>query len=123
MWDPPGSGKEPVSLTRAGGFFTTEPPGKLKAEPFPFYQRTIFCVPREHEPHFGNTDLMFKQVCLNFTVITAEMIPQRYLHHLFSLPSSPSYSHHLDTGNKRARKEKQLGRNVPLPTLKQPLSL
>ena len=29
MWDLPGSGIEPVSPTLAGGFFTTEPPGKL----------------------------------------------------------------------------------------------
>ena len=28
MWDPPGSGIEPVTSTMAGGFFTTEPPGK-----------------------------------------------------------------------------------------------
>ena len=28
MWDLPGSGMEPVSLALAGGFFTTEPPGK-----------------------------------------------------------------------------------------------
>ena len=27
MWDPPGSGIEPVSLALAGGFCTTEPPG------------------------------------------------------------------------------------------------
>ena len=29
-WDLPGSGIEPVSPTLAGGFFTTEPPGKPK---------------------------------------------------------------------------------------------
>ena len=29
VWDPPGSGMEPVSPALAGGFFTTEPPGKL----------------------------------------------------------------------------------------------
>ena len=28
MWDLPGSGIEPVSPALAGGFFTTEPPGK-----------------------------------------------------------------------------------------------
>ena len=28
MWDPPGSGIKPVSLALAGGFFTTELPGK-----------------------------------------------------------------------------------------------
>jgi len=28
MWDLPGSGIKPVSLPLAGGFFTTEPPGK-----------------------------------------------------------------------------------------------
>ena len=28
MWDPPGSGIELVSPALAGGFFTTEPPGK-----------------------------------------------------------------------------------------------
>ena len=28
MWDPSGSGIEPVSPALAGGFFTTEPPGK-----------------------------------------------------------------------------------------------
>ena len=28
MWDLPGSGIEPLSLALAGGFFTTEPPGK-----------------------------------------------------------------------------------------------
>ena len=27
-WDPPGPGIEPVSPALAGGFFTTEPPGK-----------------------------------------------------------------------------------------------
>ena len=27
-WDPPGPGIEPASLALAGGFFTTEPPGK-----------------------------------------------------------------------------------------------
>ena len=27
-WDLPGSGMEPVSPASAGGFFTTEPPGK-----------------------------------------------------------------------------------------------
>ena len=30
MWDIPGSGIEPLSLALAGGFFTTEPPGKLQ---------------------------------------------------------------------------------------------
>ena len=29
MWDPPGSGTEPVSPALADRFFTTEPPGKL----------------------------------------------------------------------------------------------
>ena len=28
MWDLPGSGIEPMSPALAGGFFTTEPPGK-----------------------------------------------------------------------------------------------
>jgi len=28
MWDLPGSGIEPVASALAGGFFTTEPPGK-----------------------------------------------------------------------------------------------
>ena len=28
MWDLPGPGIEPVSPASAGGFFTTEPPGK-----------------------------------------------------------------------------------------------
>ena len=28
MWDPPGSGLEPASPALAGGFPTTEPPGK-----------------------------------------------------------------------------------------------
>ena len=28
MWDLPGPGLEPVSLALAGGFLTTEPPGK-----------------------------------------------------------------------------------------------
>ena len=28
MWDLPGSGVEPMSPALAGGFFTTEPPGK-----------------------------------------------------------------------------------------------
>ena len=28
MWDLPGSGMEPVFPVLAGGFFTTEPPGK-----------------------------------------------------------------------------------------------
>ena len=28
MWDLPGSGIEPTSRALAGGFFTTEPPGK-----------------------------------------------------------------------------------------------
>ena len=28
MWDPPGSGIEPVCPASAGGFFATEPPGK-----------------------------------------------------------------------------------------------
>ena len=28
MWDPPGPGIEPMSPALAGGFFTTEPPGK-----------------------------------------------------------------------------------------------
>ena len=30
MWDLPGSGTEPMSPALAGGFFTTEPPGKSK---------------------------------------------------------------------------------------------
>ena len=30
MWDLPGSGIEPVSSALAGGFSTTEPPGKTK---------------------------------------------------------------------------------------------
>ena len=29
MWDLPGSGVEPMSPASAGGFFITEPPGKL----------------------------------------------------------------------------------------------
>ena len=29
MWDLPGPGTKPVSPALAGGFFTTEPPGKL----------------------------------------------------------------------------------------------
>ena len=29
MWDLPGPGIKPVSPALAGGFFTTEPPGKL----------------------------------------------------------------------------------------------
>ena len=28
LWDLPGSGMKPVSTALAGGFFTTEPPGK-----------------------------------------------------------------------------------------------
>ena len=28
MWEPPGSGIEPMSAALASGFFTTEPPGK-----------------------------------------------------------------------------------------------
>ena len=32
MWDPPGPGIEPVSPALAGGFFTTEPPGKPLAD-------------------------------------------------------------------------------------------
>ena len=28
MWDPPGPGLEPVSLSLAGGLLTTAPPGK-----------------------------------------------------------------------------------------------
>ena len=36
MWDLLGPGIEPMSPALAGGFFTTELPGKLKAEPFPF---------------------------------------------------------------------------------------
>ena len=28
MWDLPGSGIEPMTAALAGGFFTTEPPGK-----------------------------------------------------------------------------------------------
>ena len=31
MWDLPGPGIEPVSPALAGGFFTIEPPGKLRA--------------------------------------------------------------------------------------------
>ena len=30
IWDPPRSGIEPVSPASAGGFFTTEPPGKSR---------------------------------------------------------------------------------------------
>ena len=30
MWDLPGPGFEPVSPALAGGFFTTEPPGKCR---------------------------------------------------------------------------------------------
>ena len=30
MWDFPGSGIEPMSSALAGGFFTTEPSGKLE---------------------------------------------------------------------------------------------
>ena len=41
MWDLPGPGIEPVSPALAGGFLTTEPPGKfpkgfLKYDLFPF---------------------------------------------------------------------------------------
>ena len=32
MWDLPGPGVKPVSPALAGGFFTTEPPGKLSLE-------------------------------------------------------------------------------------------
>ena len=31
LWDPPGPGLEPVPPALAGGFFTTEPPGKSPA--------------------------------------------------------------------------------------------
>ena len=34
MWDFPGLGIEPVSPALAGGFFTTEPPGKLNVYVF-----------------------------------------------------------------------------------------
>ena len=33
MWDLPGSGMEPTSPAPAGGFFTTEPPGKSLKSP------------------------------------------------------------------------------------------
>ena len=38
MWDLPGLGVEPVSPELAGGFFTTEPPGK----PLEIYFRKAF---------------------------------------------------------------------------------
>ena len=41
MWDLPGSGLEPVSPALAGGFFTSEPPGKPQALTFFFYQMSI----------------------------------------------------------------------------------
>ena len=56
MWDLPGSGIEPVSPTLAGGFFTTESPGKPYAINFlilvskrrPFFKRRhgigVFCM-------------------------------------------------------------------------------
>ena len=34
MWDHPGSGIEPMSPTLAGGFLTTEPPGKPNSQDF-----------------------------------------------------------------------------------------
>ena len=34
MWDLPGPGLEPVSAVMAGGFLTTEPPGKSLLVPF-----------------------------------------------------------------------------------------
>ena len=41
MWDLPGSGIELVSLALAGGFFTTEPPGKPRINFF-FSELNIF---------------------------------------------------------------------------------
>ena len=47
MWDLPGSGLEPVSPALAGGFFTTEPPGKpLK---WSYFSLSLFCLMTEDE--------------------------------------------------------------------------
>ena len=43
MWDLPGPGIEPVSLALAGGFFTTEPPGKPWKRCFSFGRRDKLC--------------------------------------------------------------------------------
>ena len=42
MWDLPGSGIELVSLALAGGFFTTEPPGKPRINFFFFRIKYFF---------------------------------------------------------------------------------
>ena len=48
MWDLPGPGIEPVPLALAGGFFTTEPPGKplpqdMNLGPL-LYSRTLLLI-------------------------------------------------------------------------------
>ena len=41
MWDLPGSGIQPIFLVWAGGFFATEPPGKL---PEPQFLNALYLV-------------------------------------------------------------------------------
>ena len=46
MWDLPGPGLEPVSPALAGGFLTTEPPGKPSPPPFWGRCAGLLAVPR-----------------------------------------------------------------------------
>ena len=53
MWDHPGSGIEPVSPTLAGGFLTTEPPGKPNSQDFKLSHLLVHCTDEAVALHLG----------------------------------------------------------------------
>ena len=66
MWDLPGPGLEPVSPALAGGFLTTEPPGKSQHADFLIYPMEnlsqYFCGQTSAEATLGETHFQTEKV-------------------------------------------------------------
>ena len=76
MWDLPRSGFKPMSLALAGGFFTTEPPGK----PFPLFFKNKLCLSA-----WAISIFLLNLLCQIIYII---------IHKIQCLPWLPAPSHH-----------------------------
>ena len=77
MWDPPGPGIKPMSPALAGGFFTSEPPGKLRIS---FLYLPVYIWNRLQEVWLLNQRVKEYIILLNiFKFSSVQVIPFAFL--------------------------------------------